>query len=161
MTADHDRDLLRQLLDRRELDDLLVRYATALDTRDFDLLDQVFTADAAIDYSSAGGPKGPYPDLKRYFTTECFVPFDSWQHHITNKAVTLDGADTAHGRTSVYNPLAFTAGDGTRKVLHAGAWYEDRFVRTADGWRIAARTLGMSWLDGAFPDVPPPARRPG
>ena len=64
----HDMDEeLRELVDRRAIDDLLLRYSTALDTRQWDLLDQVFTADAQIDYATSGGIKGNLEDLKRWF----------------------------------------------------------------------------------------------
>jgi hypothetical protein len=49
---------LQELVDRRAIDDLLIRYTTALDTRQLDLLDQVFTADAQIDYAASGGITG-------------------------------------------------------------------------------------------------------
>jgi hypothetical protein len=141
---------LQELVDRRAIDDLLLRYTTALDTRQWDLLDQVFTTDAQIDYATSGGIKGNREDLKRWFREEAFTPFTSWQHHLTNMAVELDG-DAATGRTSVYNPLAFTGEDGAGAVLHVGAWYDDRFARTPDGWRIVERSLGMAWTDGPFP----------
>jgi SnoaL-like domain len=145
---------LQELVDRRAIDDLLLRYSTALDTRQFDLLDHVFTADAQIDYATSGGIKGNREDLKRWFREEAFTPFTSWQHHLTNMAVELDG-DTATGRTSVYNPLAFIGEDGGGAVLHVGAWYDDRFARTPDGWRITERSLGMAWTDGPFPATVP------
>jgi hypothetical protein len=141
---------LRELVDRRAIDDVLIRYTTALDTRQWDLLDQVFTTDARIDYATSGGIKGNAEDLKRWFRDEAFAPFTSWQHHLTNMAVELDG-DTAIGRSSVYNPLAFIGEDGASAVLHVGAWYDDRFARTPDGWRITERSLGMAWTDGPFP----------
>ena len=141
---------LQELVDRRAIDDLLLRYSTALDTRQWDLLDQVFTSDAQIDYATSGGIEGNREDLKRWFREEAFIPFTSWQHHLTNMVVELDG-ETATGRTSVYNPLAFTGEDGAGAVLHVGAWYDDRIARTPDGWRIIGRSLGMAWTDGPFP----------
>jgi hypothetical protein len=150
---------LADLIDRRAIDDLLFRYATALDTRQWDLLDQVFTPDAAIDYSTSGGIAGTPADLKRWFQDEAFVPFTSWQHHMTNMVVELDG-DTATGRTTVYNPLAHTDAEGAGVVLHVGAWYDDRFARTPEGWRIAARSVGMAWTDGPFPATVPPLPGP-
>ncbi|MGY8803024.1 MAG: nuclear transport factor 2 family protein, partial [bacterium] len=47
----------QELLDRREIDDLLIRYATAVDTKDWDLWETCFTEDAFVDYESAGGIK--------------------------------------------------------------------------------------------------------
>jgi hypothetical protein len=141
---------LQELVDRRAIEDLLVRYTTALDTRQWDLLDQVFGAEARIDYTTSGGIKGNAEDLKRWFREEAFIPFTSWQHLLTNMAVELDG-DVATGRSSVYNPLAHIAEDGASVVLHVGAWYDDRFARTPEGWRITDRWLGMAWTDGPFP----------
>jgi hypothetical protein len=43
------------LPDRMAMEDLLTRYATAVDARNWDLLDSVFTHDAHLDYRSAGG----------------------------------------------------------------------------------------------------------
>jgi hypothetical protein len=65
---------LQELVDRRAIDDLLLRYTTALDTRQFDLLDQVFTPDAQIDYATSGGIRGNREDLKRWFREEAFIP---------------------------------------------------------------------------------------
>ncbi|MEV5559052.1 nuclear transport factor 2 family protein [Nonomuraea wenchangensis] len=46
----------RELADRLEIADLLARYTRAVDSGRWERLDEVFTADAVIDYSSAGGP---------------------------------------------------------------------------------------------------------
>jgi len=52
------RPTLEELQDRFEIDELLTRYATAIDDKTFDLLDTVFTPDAHVDYISAGGIAG-------------------------------------------------------------------------------------------------------
>ena len=52
--------------DRIEIDDLLTRYASAIDSRDWALLDTVFTHDAHLDYRSAGGVAGEYPEVRRW-----------------------------------------------------------------------------------------------
>ena len=48
----------QEIADRLEIDQLLVRYVDAIDAKDWDLLDTVFTPDAHLDYSSSGGPEG-------------------------------------------------------------------------------------------------------
>ena len=48
----------QEIADRIEIDDLITRYATAVDTKDWDLYRTVFTDDAVIDYTSAGGIRG-------------------------------------------------------------------------------------------------------
>ena len=52
-----------ELSDRIEIQDLLVRYARAIDTKDWDLLDTCFTPDAHVDYTSSGGIAGRYPEV--------------------------------------------------------------------------------------------------
>ena len=53
---------VQTLADRIEINDLLTRYAHAVDSKDWALYRTVFTNDAHIDYESAGGIKG---DLER------------------------------------------------------------------------------------------------
>ena len=46
---------IEEISDRFEINDLLVRYCSALDERHFDLFDDIFTPDAVIDYTEMGG----------------------------------------------------------------------------------------------------------
>lgn len=57
---------LDEVSDRLQIQQLLVDYATAIDTRQFDDLDEVFTNDAYIDYRAMGGIDGEYPDVKAW-----------------------------------------------------------------------------------------------
>ena len=82
---------LQFLLDRREIDDALTRYATAIDARDWTMLDTVFTEDARLDYRSAGGIRGPYPDVRQWLSE--VLPIFTWtQHLVVNRAVEIDPA---------------------------------------------------------------------
>ena len=55
MTA---RSTLEELADQHEIEQLMYRYATGIDTADYDLVDSVFTDDGEIDYAGIGGPRG-------------------------------------------------------------------------------------------------------
>ena len=46
---------LEEISDRLEIQDLLVAYSYAIDSRDWAALDDVFTPDAHIDYTVFGG----------------------------------------------------------------------------------------------------------
>ncbi len=52
---------LQEISDRLEIQELLVDYTQAIDRRQWDGLDDVFTADAFIDYSETGGSVGRSP----------------------------------------------------------------------------------------------------
>jgi 3-phenylpropionate/cinnamic acid dioxygenase small subunit len=144
---------LQSIADRLEIEDLLSRYAWALDSKDFDGLDDVFTPDARLDYTSAGGEAGAYPEVKAWLA-KVLPHFPAYQHLVTNHQITLDG-DTATSRSEFYNPMVTAAGDGTRGIFFVGGEYHDRIVRTPVGWRIAERVERSVWTDGAFPAAPP------
>lgn len=128
---------LQDIADRIEIDDLLTRYATALDAKDWDAWAGCFTPDAWIDYTAAGGIKGRLPEVRQWLA-EVMSGFPMTQHLVTNKAVQLAG-DTATCRSCLFNPMGVRDGDGMAVFLEGG-YYRDALVRTADGWRIAERT---------------------
>lgn len=129
---------LEEISDRLEIQQLLVAYSTAIDTRRFDDLDQVFTPDAYIDYRAMGGIDGQFPDVKKWLS-EILPNFPAYSHLIGNfdVRVTRDATgDTATSRILCFNPMVL-GDDG--QVLFCGLWYDDEFVRTADGWRMTRR----------------------
>jgi len=116
--------------------EVLVRYATAIDTRDWDLLRSCFTDDVAADY----GASGRWTDREGIvaFMEGAHAGFGPTNHMLTNFTVRIDG-DRARARCSVHAVLAFAA-DPTAWIDTVGH-YEDELVRTSDGWRIAVRTF--------------------
>ncbi len=143
------RPTLEELQDRFEIDELLTRYATAIDDKTFDLLDTVFTPDAHIDYISAGGVAGDYPTVKAWLA-EVLPMFPAYQHLVGNRRVTLQG-DTATSVAAFHNPMVM--GDGT--MFFCGGEYHDKLVRTADGWRIAERIEQTAYSSGMVPATNP------
>ncbi len=124
---------LQQLSDRAEISDLVVRYTRAVDTRDWDALDSVFTADATIDYSAMGGISGGLAEVKGYLA-ETMPMFSSTQHMLGLPAIELDG-DRARAVTPCHNPMVMGSG-GAARLMVCALWYHHRFVRTDDGWRV-------------------------
>jgi hypothetical protein len=126
---------LEEISDRLEIQQLLVDYSTAIDNRRFDDLDAVFTADAYIDYRAMGGIDGQYPEVKAWLA-QVLPHFPAYSHMLGNLSITFTG-DTASSRVICFNPMVL---DGEAKqVLFCGLWYDDEFVRTADGWRMTRR----------------------
>ena len=78
-------DPIRLLTDRVAIRDLLTRYATAVDRRDWDLYRSVFTTDAEIDYTSAGGIAGTVDEVVA-FLDEVLSGFEMTQHLVSNLA---------------------------------------------------------------------------
>jgi 3-phenylpropionate/cinnamic acid dioxygenase small subunit len=142
---------LREISDRIQIHDLLVRYTVAIDTKDWKLLDTCFTPDAHVDYTSTGGTQGAYPEVRKWLE-QALAPFPMTVHYISNSTVELDG-DRAHARTYVINPMGFPNPDGSLHIFTVGGTYDDELVRTREGWRIARRVEEQSFLDGTLPEA--------
>lgn len=144
---------LQEISDRLEIQDLLVRYSHALDSRDWDALETVFTDDAVIDYTEMGGPRGTVKET-RAFLESTMPMFAGFQHLLANTVLELDG-DTARTRTMCHNPMIFERADGERHVFFCGLWYRDTLVRTPDGWRIRDRYEERSYIHNMPPELDP------
>jgi 3-phenylpropionate/cinnamic acid dioxygenase small subunit len=145
---------LQYLLDRLEIDDLLTRYATMVDARDWDGLDSVFTPDARLDYRSAGGVRGSYPEVRRWLS-EVLPIFERTQHLVVNRAVEVDASrESARSVSTFHNPNRLTV-DGQPWLFVVGGRYHDGLVRSASGWRIATRVEETLWWDHPMPGLPP------
>lgn len=127
---------LQQLLDHHAIQQVLNRYARALDERRHELLDACFTADAELDFSDAGGGVLAYPAAKRWLG-EVLAPLAEMQHCITNLETDIAG-DTATARSYTLNINGLHA-DGALRHIIVGAIYLDELVRTPQGWRIRRR----------------------
>jgi SnoaL-like domain len=131
---------LEEISDRMEIQQLLVDYSTAIDTRRFDDLDAVFMPDAYIDYRAMGGIDGRFPEVKAWLA-EVLPNFPAYSHMLGNLSITF-GADgrTASSRVICFNPMVLGGANETdRQVLFCGLWYDDEFIRTAQGWRMTRR----------------------
>ncbi len=120
--------------DRDEIIDLTIRYATAIDTRQYRLLSTVFTVDAALDYGEVGRWTGAAEITE--FMDLAHAGAAHTMHRMSNQAVTLNG-DTATVRTYVDALILGADGSGVNAI----GFYDDDAVRTADGWRISRRTF--------------------
>ncbi|SFR90913.1 nuclear transport factor 2 family protein [Sphingomonas jatrophae] len=147
---------LQEMSDRLEIQDLFARYSFAIDDRDYDALDRVFTPDATIDYSETGGAKGSVAEIKRWLPV-AMKKFPKFQHMVATTQLTLDG-DKARSRTILFNPMVHADADGREHIFFIGLWYRDELVRTADGWRIASRYEEMGYAYDAptnMGEIPP------
>ncbi len=126
---------LQEVSDRLEIQDVLVSYSHAVDSRDWDALDVLFTPDAVIDFTATGGPLGDLPSTKR-FLADALPLFASTQHMLGASLIRVHG-DVAEVRTTCHNPMVLAAEH--RTVWFIGLWYVDALVRSDGRWRIRHR----------------------
>lgn len=134
--------------DLMEIQQLIYRYAWAIDHREFALLDTVFAPDAAIHYNVWGGSQMAYGQLRDWLGAALQI-FRVTQHGMLNPLIEVTG-DRARSRT--YGNLVHVQErvDGTLNYVVQHATYFDELARTASGWRIVSRRLDNMWTQGCF-----------
>ena len=123
--------------DRAAIAEVLIRYATGIDRRDWEQFRSCFTADCHADYTGIGMWDGV--DALTDFMIESHKSMGHTMHRISNVAINVAG-DSAQARSYVDGILM--AADGTTGFNPIG-FYDDDLVRTPDGWRIAKRRFTM------------------
>jgi 3-phenylpropionate/cinnamic acid dioxygenase small subunit len=122
---------------RQDISDVLVRYATGIDRRDWTLFRSCFTDDCKADYGDIG-VWGDSDAITRWME-KAHAPCGHTMHRITNQDIsaTSDGA-TARS----YVDAVILAGDN-QTGTHALGYYDDELVPTDQGWKIASRRFTM------------------
>jgi hypothetical protein len=134
---------LREISDRVEIEDLMVRYCYAIDDRDWDAYRSVFTADATIDDTVTGGVRSGVEEHVSYLKRALTKILIS-QHAISTIMIKVNG-DNATGRSHCSCPMVVDVGEGRKHVFFQGLWYRDVLVRTPQGWKFSARTEEGYW----------------
>ena len=146
------RDTLEDLLDKRELDELMYKTMHAMDGRDWPAYRRNCLADAAFDFTDHGAAGDETAavmvgaDLFLADLSTVCEGFDATQHAITNMVHTLAG-DSARTNCYVHAEHFLENDRGDRSVTCAGR-YEIESRRTPEGWRIARLRFVTSWFRG-------------
>lgn len=122
--------------DRDAIRDLLARYTYNGDRGRVAELAACFADDGVLEYpgAKAQGPQAIAATLSGGGTRNPALRFV--RHHITNPLIEVTG-DAATARSY----FAVTSNNGPD---HSGT-YDDRLVRTGDGWRFAQRRVRVDW----------------
>jgi hypothetical protein len=143
--SDDVNDRLAYLCDRLEIDDLITAYANSVDERDWSRLRDLFTTDAAVDFTASYGiaaERDPFVAWIEGQVTRTFAP--EIQHLLVNRACRLDG-DEAEGGFDSFNPDIIDEGGGSRFILMNGARYAFAARRTSEGWRFTRLAASAVW----------------
>jgi hypothetical protein len=118
---------------------LKARYFRFMDTKRWDELAQLFTADADIDMTAEGSTHtttvADFMTMLRSAIEEVVTV-----HHGHMPEIELTSPDTATGVWAMEDHLWWPEGSPIRH-LHGYGHYHDGYRRTDDGWRIASMRL--------------------
>ncbi|WP_420638255.1 nuclear transport factor 2 family protein [Candidatus Poriferisocius sp.] len=150
--------------DRLAIEDVIVRYTVAIDEKDWDLLDTVFTPDARLDYSSSAPDvpeaAGDYPTVKGWLQAALSI-FPMTQHLVGKTYIRSWDGDTAQCTTLFHNPMGMPVADDGKTfdpngpkqfMFFVGGWYHDTVTRTPDGFRITQKIETSGYHEGGFPE---------
>lgn len=126
---------MTDMSDRADITEVLLRYATGIDRRDWDTFRTAFTADCVLDYGEIGSFAGVAAVTE--FMEQSHSMAGHTMHRLSNIVITLDG-DGATARTYVDGLIL--APDNASGVNAVGI-YDDDLLRTDHGWRIARRVF--------------------
>jgi enoyl-CoA hydratase len=130
---------VRLLLDRDQIQELLFAYCRYADVNDPAGLATCFTEDCVARYGP--GPPSIGSEARRLQAERDLALFDATSHHLSNVSIEHLDSDRA-GAESVF--YAWHRLAGSEEVWELWGRYRDVLMRTADGWRIAERTLLMT-----------------
>lgn len=130
----------RELRDRREIHDLVLRYCRAVDRLRFDDIRAVYTDDG-VDHHT--GFSGSADDFVAWLRT-ALPRLDGTMHIVGNHLCEVAG-DKAVGESYGTAVHWGTPADDPRRNFTTGFRYVDAFARTPDGWRIRERFAVREW----------------
>jgi hypothetical protein len=116
--------------DLEQIRQLKYRYLRTLDTKQWDDFEGCFVPEATADYAGLAFPdRGALVDYMRTNLGPAIVTM----HQVHHPEITVDG-DTATGRWYLHDQVISSE---LRFKLEGAAFYEDRYVRTPDGWKVS------------------------
>jgi hypothetical protein len=147
--------LLRWLVDRTQISDLLFSFASALDSKDWKRYAENYADDGYIELPDPQSTVGATVILRKEKMLE-LLPKSLGRyvatHHIsTNHQIAIDG-NQADSRS--YLQAVHVTGKPTDHWT-AGGWYDCHYVRTAQVWKFARVKLTAVWLTGDVGTIRP------
>jgi hypothetical protein len=121
--------------DKEQIAEVLIRYATGIDSKDWPLLRSCWTDEIDVDYQQLG--RFTSADALTDVMRQLHENMGPTYHRMSNIVIAIDG-DRATARSYVQAVLMLQPNDSTNWVDALGH-YDDVFVRTPDGWRIKER----------------------
>ena len=132
---------------RQDILDVLVRYATGIDSRDWELFRTCFTDDCVADYGDIGTWNGA--EEITAWMDQAHREAGYTLHRITNQAVVPE-EDRVRARCYVD---AIVMGADNLTGVRAVGFYDDELLQTEHGWQIHRRRYTSVFFQGIDPNA--------
>ena len=136
-------DKVQYLMDRQQVVDVLLRYASTIDTKDYVGLRATLTDDVHGNYGGAEVDGGD--NLLAW--VDSMTATKTWQHHMLS-VYHVDFVSSTEARTLTYHTSHQIDSEVPGSTSRIIARYKDT-VRKQDGvWRISDKLMEIGWVDG-------------
>jgi SnoaL-like domain len=141
---------IRELEDRTQISEQVIKYAMGVDRRDWDMFADCFTDPVYADFSAGGMPAETVArDVLVARISAALNGFTATQHISPNHVIEFDARDPDRAICHSYmfaQHLLEGADNGDFYLLRGS--YTNHMLRTSDGWRIERIVQHRSWEYG-------------
>ncbi|HVQ93818.1 MAG TPA: nuclear transport factor 2 family protein [Mycobacteriales bacterium] len=140
-------EMVRELYDRQQITDVMLRFGRGLDLHDWDMYAATLADPFEVNFFDLTGrqPAVTTPDVWAKFASACLEPLAVY-HQYSNFHINLHG-DEADGVFYFTARHRLPNKHGDDHYTQYG-WYENSFRREASGWKISKLKHGFQWCDG-------------
>jgi hypothetical protein len=131
---------LQWLIDRAEIAECLVNYASCIDRRDWAGLQDTYAADGVMQHGEVSVPRESVPELSERILAGCA----SSHHLVGDPSIVIEG-DVARTHSQYF---ATHISEGTAVKRQGGGWYDCELRRTEVGWRFTRVRSTTAWRTG-------------
>jgi hypothetical protein len=124
---------VERLLDIKACEQLKYRYCRLLDQRRFDELGELLIDDCTVAYGGGAITLQGRDNVTAYLHKAMGDTRTLTSHIVSHPEIEVDG-DVATASWVLHDVLILQDG---RLTIRGASYYDDRYVRTANGWRIA------------------------
>ena len=138
-------DLIKKILDEREIKAVLIEYCCALDRMDLGAIAHLFSEDCIVEFGAdaklnSRGPKALSKSLERMWRWE------RTSHHLSNISIKFSGLFKASSIS--YVTAWHERADKTTATIYGQ--YHDEFRQENERWVITKRKMFMNGSDSGF-----------
>lgn len=143
-----DETALREMIDRQDISDTIMKYATGIDRRNWPLYRSIFADEVEFDFSSFSGTPGTKMKADDWVANVSSLQdgFDATQHVLTNFVYDISG-DVAVVDVYMKAEHFLTNSEGDNSVA-LGGFYTHELRRGEEGWKIHKCKLTVTWNRG-------------
>jgi len=138
---------LQLLLDRMEISDAVIRYATSIDMRDWAALRSCFADEVEVEVPAMRG-RSEVMSADKWVerVRRGLSGLTSTQHMVSNHVITIYSDDATC--LSYVRAIHYLPNDQGENAWTIGGYYVISLVRTGESWRIRKYKLTVTWTAG-------------